>query len=184
MILSFNGFTPKIHETVFIAGNATVIGDVTIGERSSVWFNTVVRGDIHRISIGSRTNIQDNSVIHVTRNRFPATIGDDVTAGHRVILHGCEIRDRCLIGMGSIIMDGTVIEEDVIIGAGSLVTEGMKIPAGTLCFGSPAKVRRNLTPEEKEFIKFSAEHYVGDAKRYLGRSGDSHHNSPVNPEIR
>lgn len=166
MILSFGGITPRIHESVFIAGNAAVIGDVTIGAHSSIWFNTVLRGDIHRIVIGSRTNIQDNSVIHVTRNRFPATIGDDVTVGHRVILHGCEVRDRCLIGMGSIIMDGAIIEEETIIGAGSLVTEGMRIPAGTLCFGSPAKVRRDLTPEEKEFIKFSAALYVEDAKRY------------------
>lgn len=169
-ILSYCGAIPRVHDSVFLASNSAVIGDVEIGEGSSVWFGTVIRGDVHSIRIGQNTNVQDLSVIHVTtpESGKPAatTIGDNVTIGHRVILHGCTIGDGALIGMGSIVMDGAVIGKNSIVGAGSLVTEGTVIPEGHLALGSPAKVKRPLTETEIAGLSLSAEHYRELAARY------------------
>lgn len=166
MIVPFQGCWPLIHETAFVAPSADIIGDVEIGSHSSVWFQCVIRGDVNLIRIGSRTNIQDHSILHVTRQKHSLRIGDEVTVGHRVTLHGCTIGNRVLIGMGAIIMDGAKIHDDCIIGAGSLVTQGTEIPSGMLALGSPARVVRSLSVEERAFLKQSAENYVGDAREY------------------
>lgn len=168
MILPHHGHWPKIHETTFVAPSADVIGEVEIGAHSSVWFQVVIRGDVNWIKIGSRTNIQDHSMLHVTRRKSPLKIGDEVTIGHRVTLHGCTVGNRILLGMGVIVLDDAVIEDDCIIGAGSLVTKGTVIPKGSLALGSPAKVVRPLKPEEIAFLKQSAENYVGDSVEYRG----------------
>ncbi|MBI2082971.1 MAG: gamma carbonic anhydrase family protein [Deltaproteobacteria bacterium] len=165
-IITHHGVTPKIHPSVFLAEGVVVIGDVVIGEDSSIWPNTVLRGDVNSIRIGPRTNIQDLSVCHVETGTWPLIIEDEVTVGHRVVLHGCHIKSRCLIGIGSIIMNGAVIGEESLVGAGSLVTEKMIIPPRTLALGSPAKVKRDLTPEEIAFLKVSAENYVQNARSY------------------
>lgn len=162
----FQSHTPLIARDVLIAPGAHVIGNVEIGEESSLWFNTVVRGDVNWIKIGKRTNIQDLSMVHVDSGGWPCQIGDDVTAGHRVILHGCEIADRVLIGMGSVVMNAAKIGEDSIIGAGSLVTENTIIPPRTLALGSPCKVKRDLTEKEIQMIKLSAMHYAELASKY------------------
>lgn len=166
MIMPFRGTWPQIHETTFVAPSADLIGDVVIGASSSVWFQVVIRGDVNWIRIGSRTNIQDHSMLHVTRRKSPLTIGNEVTVAHRVMLHGCTIGDRVLVGMGAIVMDDAVIGEDCIVGAGALVTKGMVVPPGSLVMGAPAKVIRPLKPEEIAFLKVSAENYVGDAREY------------------
>lgn len=167
MIIPFKGIIPKVPASVFVAPGAMIIGDVEIGEKSSVWFNTVIRGDVHFIRIGSGTNIQDLSMLHVTRRDHPLRVGDHVTVGHRVVLHGCTIGNLCLIGMGSVIMDGAVVEDGSFIGAGSLVSEGTVIPSGMLAFGHPAKPRRPLNDAEKEFLRRSADGYIDDAGNYL-----------------
>ncbi len=165
-LLDFQNTSPQIEKNVFIAPGAYVIGNVEIGEESSIWFNTVVRGDVNWIKIGKRTNIQDLSMVHVDSGAWPCQIGDDVTAGHRVIIHGCEIADRVLIGMGSVLMNGSKIGEDSMIGAGSLVTENAVIPPRTLALGSPCKVKRDLTEKEIQMIKLSALHYAALATKY------------------
>ncbi|WP_447975231.1 gamma carbonic anhydrase family protein [Nitrospira sp. Kam-Ns4a] len=167
MIRSFNGITPTIHERVYIEDTAVVIGDVVIGEDSSVWFNSVVRGDVHFIRIGNRTNIQDLCLLHVTHDTHPLVIGNDVTVGHHVVLHGCTIKDRVLIGMGAIVMDGAVIGEDCIVGAGALITEGTVVPPKSLILGTPARVKRAVTEAELAWIRESAENYVRYARQYL-----------------
>lgn len=159
MIKSLKGINPDIHESCFIAENAFVIGNVQIGEKSNIWYGTVLRGDMDYLRVGKNTNIQDNSTVHNDYNT-PTNIGDNVTIGHNSIIHGCTIKDNVLIGMGSIILNNAEIGENTIIGAGSLVTQGKKIPSGVLCMGSPAKVVRELTKEEIEHIKKSAENYV------------------------
>ena len=168
VILPYKGHLPKIDPSVWIAESAQVIGDVAIGPESSIWFSAVVRGDVHLIRIGARTNVQDLCVLHVTRKTSPLSIGDDVTVGHRVILHGCSLGNRILVGMGSIIMDGAVIGDDVIIGAGSLVTENTVVEAGSLILGSPARIRRKLTDDEKKWLLRSASNYVADRLDYAG----------------
>jgi carbonic anhydrase/acetyltransferase-like protein (isoleucine patch superfamily) len=166
MILPHHGRWPQIHETAWIAPSADVIGEVDIGAQSSVWFQVVIRGDVNWIKIGSRTNIQDHSMLHVTRRKSPLTVGDEVTVGHRVTLHGCTIGNRVLLGMGSIVMDDAVVGDDCIIGAGALVTQRTVVPAGSLVMGAPAKVVRPLKPEELAFLEQSAANYVGDIKEY------------------
>lgn len=166
MILPHHGHWPKIHETTFVAPSADVIGEVEIGSHSSVWFQCVVRGDVNWIKIGSRTNIQDHSMLHVTRKKSPLRIGDEVTVGHRATLHGCTIGNRILIGMGAIVLDDAEIGDDCIVGAGALVTKGTKIPPRSLAVGSPAKVVRELKDEEIAFLKQSAANYVQDAMEY------------------
>ena len=168
MVRDYKGRSPRIDPSCFVDGSAQVIGDVEIGADSSVWFNTVIRGDIHFIQIGRRTNLQDLSVIHVTRDLHPVKVGDDVTVGHRVVLHGCTIGNRVLVGIGSVVMDGVEIGDDCVIGAGSLVTPGTRIPPGSLALGSPARVKRPLTVEEREWIRSSAENYVEYARDYRG----------------
>lgn len=173
MIKPYKSILPKLGEDVFIEESAQVIGDVTIGDRSSVWFNAVVRGDVNYIKIGSRTNVQDNSVLHVSRGTFPLTVGDDVTVGHNVTLHGCTVENACLIGMGSIILDGAVIGTESLIGAGALVKEGMVIPPRSLVVGLPAKVVRKLSDEEVEGLYSSATNYISDSRDYMSSKGDS-----------
>ena len=167
MIHSFKNKSPVIAPTAFIVKSAEVIGDVVIGNESSVWFNSVIRGDINFIRIGHRTNIQDGCVLHVSRGKFPLIVGDGVTVGHNVTLHACKVKSRCLVGMGSVIMDGSDIGEDSLIGAGSLVIAGTVIPPRTLAVGAPAYVKRDLNSLEIESIRQSADHYVSDAKNYM-----------------
>jgi len=167
VIYPFQNVTPTFPSTVFIEPSAQVIGDVVIGAYSSIWFGAVVRGDVHFIRIGARTNIQDLSVLHVTRNTHPLIVGDEVTVGHHVTLHGCTVQNRVLIGMGAIVLDGALIEEGCVIGAGALVTEGMKVPSGSLVVGVPGKVKRSLTQEESRFLEKSAQNYVDLARVYL-----------------
>lgn len=156
----------QVDESAVVLQGAVVVGDVAIGKDSSVWYNAVLRGDCNCIRIGDRTNIQDNSVVHVGMNQ-PAIIGNDVTVGHSAIVHGCTIEDNVLIGMGSIVMDGAHIGRDSIIGAGALVTQNTQIPAGVLALGCPAKPIRRLSEEEIARNKFSAEEYVKHARAAL-----------------
>ena len=167
MIRAFQGTRPTIAESAYIEETAVIIGDVVIGERSSVWFHTVVRGDVHYIRIGDRTNVQDLCMLHVTHDTHPLVIGHDVTIGHRVVLHGCTVQDRVLIGMGAVIMDGAVIGEDSVVGAGALVTEGTVVPPKSLILGMPAKVKRPVTEQELAWIRESAENYVRYARQYM-----------------
>lgn len=169
MKLAFKGKSPDIHETVYVASNATIVGDVVIGKDSSVWFNVVVRGDENYVRIGSRTNIQDNSVLHITHRAYPLFIGDNVTIGHGAVIHGCRIKSMSLIGIGAIILDGAVVGEQSIVAAGSLVKEGTIVPPGTLVAGVPAVVKRELTKEEIEHIMTLADHYVGLARAYMAQ---------------
>ena len=157
---------PRIDSSAYIVESAAVIGDVVIGAESSIWFNAVIRGDVNYIRIGKRTNIQDGCVLHVAREKYPLTIGDEVTVGHNATLHACTIESRCLIGMGATIMDGSIIGENCIVGAGSLVTPSTTIQSGSLVIGAPAKVKRKLTENEIRSILDSANHYVNDIKTY------------------
>lgn len=159
LIKSVRGFTPQIHESVYLAENSSIIGNVTIKRGSSVWYQAVLRGDVMPILIGEETNIQDGTIIHGTFEKWGTTIGNKVTIGHQVVLHGTTIEDLCLIGMGSILMDGSYISKNSIVGAGSLVTEGSKFPEGSLIIGRPAKVLRPLTKEELQFLPKSADNY-------------------------
>ena len=167
MLRAFRGIIPTIATSAYIEETAAVIGDVVIGSESSVWFNAVVRGDVHSIRIGHRTNIQDLCLLHVTDDTYPLTLGDDITVGHHAVLHGCTIKARVLIGMGAVIMDGAVIEEDCIVGAGALVTERMQVPPKSLILGTPARVRRSLTDDELRWIKESALNYIRYAQYYI-----------------
>lgn len=170
---SFENITPDIHPTAYIHDQALVVGDVIIGEDSSVWPFTVIRGDVNTIRIGHRTNVQDNSVLHVTHDGpyrpggYSLEIGNEVTVGHRVILHGCKVGNQCLIGMGAIVMDGAVLQDRVLLGAGSLVTPGKELAGGYLWMGQPAKRIRELTKKELESLEYSAQHYVRVKNRYL-----------------
>jgi len=148
MIKSFNGVAPKIHKSVFIAESAVVIGDVEIGEDSSVWYGSILRADVNYIRVGRRTNIQDGSIIHVSSKTHPTVLEDEITLGHRVTLHGCYIETGCLIGIGAIILDGVRIGRNSLVAAGSLVTPNTKISPRSLVMGSPARFKRELTDEE------------------------------------
>jgi len=167
MIHPFKDKTPVIDSSAMVMDSAHVIGDVVIGEESSVWFNAVVRGDVNYIRIGKRTNIQDGCVLHVARRTLPLIIGDEVTVGHNVTLHACTIGSRVLIGMGSVVMDGSKIADNCIIAAGSVVTPNTEIPSGSLALGSPARVKRPLTDGEQRNIRESAAHYVADIETYI-----------------
>jgi len=157
---------PRLPSSAFIAPSADVIGDVTLGEQASIWYQAVVRGDINRIVIGPRSNIQDGAVVHLADD-FPALIGELVTVGHKAIVHACTIHDEVLVGMGAIILDGAEIGARSIIGAGAVVTGGTKIPPGSLVIGTPAKVRRSLSLEEQSLVKTWAEKYVAVSRHYL-----------------
>ncbi|NLM35450.1 MAG: gamma carbonic anhydrase family protein [Clostridiales bacterium] len=169
MLHEFNNIIPKMGQRVFMAEGCHIIGDVSIEDKSSIWFGAVLRGDDNYIRIGKGTNIQDNAVIHVTKDTNPTIIGDYVTVGHNAIIHGATVEDHCLIGMGAIVLDGSVIGKNTIIGAGSLVTGGKEIPEGVLCLGSPAKVIRKLREDEIEKLYDSAEHYIKLAEIYLDK---------------
>src|SRR5205085_2431098 len=163
----FDGKSPRLGARVFVAENATLIGDVELGDDSSIWFGTVLRGDVHRIRVGARTNIQDNCTLHVTNGTWPVEIADEVTIGHGVIAHGCTIGRAALIGMGSRVLDGAVIGELALVGAGALVSEGMHVPPRTLVVGVPAKVKRELTTDELARLEGSWKHYVEYKDKYL-----------------
>jgi carbonic anhydrase/acetyltransferase-like protein (isoleucine patch superfamily) len=160
MLRPFRSVFPTVHPSAFVDESAQVIGDVHVAADSSIWMNVVLRGDVNYIRIGARTNVQDLALVHVMRNTNPAVIGDDVTIGHSAVIHGCTIEDRCLIGMGAILLNGCRIGEGSIVAAGSLVTEGMVVPPGSMVMGTPAKVRRPLTAEEDASIKWYADNYV------------------------
>jgi carbonic anhydrase/acetyltransferase-like protein (isoleucine patch superfamily) len=160
MLRPFRGILPTVDPSAYVDPSAQVIGDVHVGPESSVWMNAVVRGDVHVIRIGARTNIQDGTVVHGQTGTHPVTIGDEVTIGHGAIVHGCTIADRCLIGMGAILLNGVRVGTESIVAAGSLLTEGFEVPPRSLVMGSPAKVRRGLTDAEVASIGGYAERYV------------------------
>jgi len=166
MIHALGKSTPDIGKGCFVAENASVIGRVKMGRDSSVWFGSVIRGDVAGITIGERTNVQDLAVLHV-ETLYDLAVGDDVTIGHRAVVHGCTVRDRVLVGMGAIIMNGAVIGEDSIVGAGAIVTEGAVIPPRSLVLGVPAKLKRELTEDEVASILRNAEHYAQKAREYM-----------------
>jgi carbonic anhydrase/acetyltransferase-like protein (isoleucine patch superfamily) len=165
-LFALSGVEPKLGRDVFIAPNATVIGDVVLGDESSVWFNVVIRGDVFPIRFGARTNIQDGSVIHVTGGKAATTVGDDVTIGHMVLLHGCTVGSRSLIGMGSVVLDNAVIGDEVVLGAGSLVPPRAVIPPRSLAIGRPAKVIRQLTEGDLAMVKEAGDLYVQYARTF------------------
>ena len=160
MLRAHRGRLPRVHPTAYIDDSAQVIGDVEIGEESSVWMLVVIRGDVHRIRIGRRSNVQDGTIIHVMKDTHPTIIGDDVTVGHAAVIHGCTIEDRCLIGMGAIVLNGARIGTGSIVAAGALVVEGMEVPAHSLVMGSPARVRRTLGDADLAEIQMYADRYV------------------------
>ncbi len=175
-VTSFDSITPSIHDTVFIHETAVVIGDVTLADDVSVWPLAVIRGDIHSINIGARSNVQDGSVLHVTHasdfnpGGHPLTIGTDVTVGHNVTLHGCTIGNHCLIGMGAIVMDGAIVNDGVMIGAGSLVPPGKVLESGYLYVGSPVKKAREINDKEAQFLSYSPQNYVRLKDKYLSEA--------------
>jgi carbonic anhydrase/acetyltransferase-like protein (isoleucine patch superfamily) len=166
-ILSYRGKFPRVHPSVFAADGVRVVGDVTIGEGASLWFNAVVRGDVHWIRIGARTNLQDNVTVHVTHDSCPTSIGDDVTVGHAAVIHGCTVGNRVLVGMGAVLMDRCRIGDECVVAARALVTEGFEAPAGSLVVGAPAVVKRTLTQEERRKGAEGAANYTGYVKRYV-----------------
>ncbi|NKI34241.1 gamma carbonic anhydrase family protein [Wenzhouxiangella sp. XN79A] len=174
---AFRGATPELGRRTWIDPAATVIGRVRLGDDVSVWPGVVLRGDVHRIEIGSRSNIQDNTVCHVTHDGpqvpggYPLVVGEDVTVGHAAVLHACTIGDRCLVGMGALVLDGAVVEPDVMIGAGSLVAPGKRLESGWLYRGRPARPARPLTGEEIDLLRYSAAHYVRLKDAYLEAEG-------------
>ena len=168
LIRGFGGKRPAVDGSAFVADTACLVGDVTVGARSSIWFGAVLRGDVFHIRVGEETSIQDNSVIHVTHDQYATSVGNRVTVGHGVTLHGCTVGDSCIVGMGATILDQAIIGDRCIVGAGALVTPGTKIPAGHLAVGSPARPKRALTDEELAWLDASALHYVELARRYVG----------------
>lgn len=166
MIIEFRGKVPVIGENVYVAPTAVLIGDVTVGEESSIWFGTVVRGDVNHIVIGTRTNIQDNSTLHVSSKNYPLIIGDEVTVGHNVVLHGCTLEDRCLVGIGAMVLDGARIGKGAVVAAGSVVTQGTQIPANTLARGLPARIVKDLGVESQESNLRYSERYIQTKNMY------------------
>jgi carbonic anhydrase/acetyltransferase-like protein (isoleucine patch superfamily) len=164
-IYALDGAAPKIAESAWVADSAQVMGDVELAEDASIWFGVVIRGDTETIRIGRGSNIQDLSVLHADHG-MPLTIGEDVTVGHQVMLHGCTVGDGSLIGIGAVVLNGAKIGKGCLVGAGSLVTEGKEFPDGSMILGSPAKVVRQLTPEQLEGLRQSAQHYVDNARRF------------------
>jgi carbonic anhydrase/acetyltransferase-like protein (isoleucine patch superfamily) len=170
-ILPYQGTLPTIHADAFIAPTAVVIGDVVIGAGSGVWFNCVIRGDVHEIRIGERTNIQDGTIVHVTSGKFGTYIGSDITIGHGAILHACTLEDGCFIGMGATILDGAVVETGAMVAAGAVVTPGKRVGKGELWAGNPAKMLRPLSEQDMAFFPKSAANYAALAERYRTEIG-------------
>ena len=171
VIRAFKGNAPVVDATAYVDESAQVIGDVHIGPESSVWMNVVIRGDVHSIRIGRRSNIQDLTMVHVMRETHPTTIGDEATVGHSAVIHGCTIGDRCLIGMAAVLLNGVDVGHDSIVAAGTLLTEGTRNPPRSLVMGRPGKVRRALTDEDVAGIRWYADNYVGYRLDYMDRSG-------------
>ncbi|MBX3291963.1 MAG: gamma carbonic anhydrase family protein [Acidobacteria bacterium] len=167
MIKDFSGTKPKIHPTAFITDDAIVIGDVEVGEDASIWFGSIVRGDVNYIRIGARTNIQDATVIHVSSKTHPTILEDEITVGHRVTLHGCHVESGCLIGISAILMDGVRVGRQSLVGAGTLLTPGTQIPPRSLVIGSPGRVKRELTDDEIAFLDRSWRNYTELKKHYI-----------------
>jgi carbonic anhydrase/acetyltransferase-like protein (isoleucine patch superfamily) len=168
VLRAFRGTSPRIHPTAFIDTSAQVIGDVEIGEESSVWMCAVIRGDVHSIRIGRRTNIQDGAIVHAMTGTHPTSIGANVTVGHAALIHGCTIEDQCLIGLGAILLNGAHVGAGSIVAAGTLLVEGQRVPARSLVMGSPGKVKRLLTHAEIADIQRYADNYVGYRLDYMG----------------
>jgi carbonic anhydrase/acetyltransferase-like protein (isoleucine patch superfamily) len=166
LILPYNNILPRIHDSAFIAHTAVITGDVEIGPDSSVWFGCVMRGDVHQIRVGARTNIQDGTIVHCTRDKYACLIGSDITIGHGAILHACTLEDGCFIGMGAIVMDNARVESGAMVAAGALVPPGKVVKKGELWAGNPAKPMRTLTEQELAFFPVSAKHYVELARSY------------------
>ncbi|MFN8543457.1 MAG: gamma carbonic anhydrase family protein [Candidatus Binatia bacterium] len=166
MILPYRDKTPAVAATAWVAPTATVIGDVVIGAEASIWFGTVLRGDVERIRVGARTNIQDNCTVHVTRGRWPAILGTGVTVGHAAVVHGCTVGDYCLVGIGAVLLDGVVVEDECLVAAGALLTPGTHVPARSLVMGQPARRVREITADEYAHLHELAEHYVAHAATY------------------
>lgn len=166
IILPFQGVWPTIHETAFIAPGAVVIGDVVIGADSNIWFGCVLRGDVHHIRVGERTNIQDGTVVHVTRERAATHIGSDVTIGHSALIHGSTVEDGAFVGMHATVMDGAIVQSGAMLAAGGMLTPGKIVPKGEIWAGNPAKFFRPMKPEEVAYIPWSAKHYVELSKKY------------------
>ena len=160
MIRTFKDVTPAVHASAYVDQSAQVVGDVHIGAESSVWMNVVIRGDVNRIRIGARTNIQDLTMVHVMRDTHPTIIGDEVTIGHSAVIHGCTVEDRVLVGMAAVLLNGVHVEHDCVIAAGTLLTEGTRIPSHSLVMGRPGTIKRALTDEEVAEIRWYADNYV------------------------
>ncbi len=171
MIRSYKGIRPVLGSRAYVDTSAQVIGAVELGDDSSVWMNTVIRGDVNRIRLGARTNVQDNCVLHVTV-RHPTVLADDVTVGHSVTLHGCTIERHCLVGIGAIVLNGAVVGEESIVAAGALVPEGMQVPPRSVVMGTPAKVKRDVTEEERAGLRRYAENYVRYKDEYRAEAGE------------
>lgn len=164
-LYQLDDFQPAVAATAWVADSAQVIGNVTLGDHTSVWFGVVIRGDTSTISVGKGSNVQDNSVLHADHG-MPLVIGEGVTVGHQVMLHGCTVGNNCLIGIGAIVLNGAKIGNNCLVGAGALVTEGKEFPDGSMIIGSPAKAVRMLSPEQIQGLKMSAESYIANARRY------------------
>ncbi len=173
MLRAHAGKRPQVGKGAFLAETCAVIGDVVIGDEASIWYGTVLRGDVMPIRIGARTSVQDGTVVHVTAGRFGTEIGSDCTIGHAAIIHACIVEDWCLIGMGSILLDGCRIGSGSLVGAGSLVTPGTIVPPNSLVIGSPARVKRSISPAERMQIDYGAAHYVELARAYIAEGGES-----------
>ncbi len=173
MLYSYMNKVPKVDSDAFIFKDTTIVGETEILKESSIWFGTILRGDVNYIKIGKRTNVQDNSMIHVTTAKYPVEIGDNVTIGHTVTIHGSKIGNNSLIGMGAVILDGCEIAEFSLIAAGTILREHTKIPSGVLVAGNPGKIKRDLTQEEIDFFQKSADNYLKYSKNYLTHSPDS-----------
>ncbi len=167
MLRSYRGTFPRVHPSAFVDDSAQVVGDVEIGEESSVWMCVVIRGDVHRIRIGRRSNVQDGTIVHVMKDAHATTIGDDVTIGHGAVIHGCTIEDRCLVGMGAILLNGVRVGAGSIVAAGTLLPEGVEIPPRSLVMGAPGKVKRTLGDEDLAEIQMYADRYVAYRLDYM-----------------
>ncbi|HJQ82628.1 MAG TPA: gamma carbonic anhydrase family protein [Candidatus Binatia bacterium] len=166
MIAALGDRVPRVDPTAFVVESAVVVGDVVLGADASVWFHAVVRADVERVRIGARTNVQDNATIHVTRERWPTLVGDDVTIGHAAVLHGCTVGDRCLVGIGAVVLDGVVIEPECLVGAGTLLTPGTRVPSRSLVLGRPGRRVRELSADEVERLRRSAASYLEHVRTY------------------